>query len=87
MFEHMGQVLMVRKGNACMVFESQNAEIFHKRRKRNYKLVEEMAKSTQELKSLDIKSSNRKGTMRGNGKRKCVICENKELNKSNCLST
>lgn len=73
MFEQVGQVLMVRKGNACMEFESQNAEILHKRRKRNYKPMDEMGKSTQELKSLDFKSSSRKGTMRGNGKRKCFV--------------
>lgn len=72
-FEHTGQVLTGWKGNAYMEYESQNVEILHKKRKMNCKPVEEKAKSTQELKSLNFKSSNRKGTMRGKGKRKWFV--------------
>jgi len=61
---------MVWKGNACVEEESQNIGILHKRRKMNCKPVEEKAKSTRELKRLNFKSSNKKGTMRQKGKRK-----------------
>lgn len=52
---------------------NQNIEILHRRRKINCKPVEEKAKSTQELKSLNCRSSNRKGTMKGKGKIKWFV--------------
>lgn len=51
-----------------MEYESQNIGILRKRRKMNCKPVKEKAKSAQELKGLNFKSSNRKGTMRGKAK-------------------
>lgn len=56
-----------------MGYESQNVENLHRRREMNCKPVEERAKSTVELKSLHFKSSNRKGTTRGKGKRKWFV--------------
>lgn len=63
---------------------SQNIEILHKRRNINCKPAEEKAKSTQELKSLNFKSSKRKETMKGKAKENDLSFESKELNKSNC---